>query len=430
MLHASVTDVSFATVRIACIVQAQVRLGRGTRPHSTELASLVFVTQDFAPAIGGIETYAFELAQRLARRARCFVLLAPDAPGARAFDRGLPFEVVRVPGSSATMPVASIPVLLTLLRAGGFTLALHAQWSTALGSWLARNRGMIQRYYVAAHGRELLLDPYAGPLGHAYRSCRAAILSEANACLPVSRYTAGLLRQIGVPASRVHLLHNGVDTVRFTAQGRGRALRRRWGLEGRRVLLSVCRLLPHKGIDDVLRALPAVRAQLPDVHYVVAGSGPDESRLRSLSTQLGLDAAVRFEGSVLPDALPDYYAAADLFMLMSRELPPAVEGFGLVLLEAASCGRPAIAARSGGIPDAIVDGVTGVLVEPGDPCGLARALIELLSQPARLERMGELARQRVEQNLSWDHVFDRLCAALASAEPEAQVGLDANGSAA
>ena len=147
--------------------------------------------------------------------------------------------------------------------------------------------------------------------------------------------------------------------------------------------------------------------------YVVAGEGPDRERLEALALRLGVADAVRFVGAIPNEELALWYSLGEVFVMPSRSEPPDVEGFGIVFLEAAACERPVVAARAGGVPDAVADGISGLLVEPNDEEGLARALIELLSDPARRADLGRRARERVLAEFTWDRVAERTLEALA-----------------
>jgi len=190
------------------------------------------------------------------------------------------------------------------------------------------------------------------------------------------------------------------------------AARASLGLDQARVILTVGRLTPRKGIDTVIRALPSVIERVPNAVYMVVGEGEDRERLEALARETGVEDHVLFEGSVPFSQLPSTYNLCDVFVTPSRSAPPSVEGFGIVFLEANACGKPVIGARSGGIPDAIVDGETGLLVEPDDEPGLAEALVSLLSNPERCRALGEAGRARVEQACTWDvahaHLFQAM----------------------
>ena len=371
---------------------------------------LLFLTQDFPPDVGGTQTYAFELARRLARRCEAFTVIAPRAPGHAEADRALPFEVVRVRASYDTLSVKALGPVLGRTRRP-FDAAFHVQWPTALATLPARRLGRLRRIFVAAHGRELLFNPLPAPLGAPYERLRRSVLTRADRLFPVSRYTGSLLEASGVPPERVSVLPNGADPDRFSP-GDAPALRERLGVADRRVVLSVSRLVPRKGLDTVIRALPRVAEAVPEVVYLIGGAGPDRPRLEALIRETGVADRVRFLGKIPEAELPDHFRACDVFVMPSRLAPPQVEGFGLVFLEANACGKPVIGARTGGIPDAIAEGETGLLVAPDDVAGLADAMTRVLADPALAHRLGERGRTRVLEGFTWNHVADRLYEAM------------------
>lgn len=372
---------------------------------------LLLVTQDFPPDVGGTQTYAYELARRWVRACEDFAVVAPAVDGADAVDAALPFDVFRVRASYDTLSFRAFPLLRRLAARRGFDTAFHVQWPTALAGLAARRAGALRRVCIAAHGRELLMTPHPRPLAPLYDGLRTRLLTRADALFPVSRYTAGLLEARGVAPGRVTVVPNGTDAARF-APGDATDLREALGVADRRVVLTVCRLVPRKGVDTVLRALARTAAACPDVVYLIGGTGPDRPRLEALARAEGVADRVRFLGRIPDEALPHHYRACDVFVMPSRLDPPHVEGFGIVFLEANACGKPVIGARTGGIPDAIREGETGLLVEPDDPAALAEALTDLLTHPDRAARLGRQGRTRVLAEATWDHVAARLLDAL------------------
>ena len=188
----------------------------------------------------------------------------------------------------------------------------------------------------------------------------------------------------------IHIVNPGVDVARFPSGLTAAEARKRLGLDSAGpVLLSVARLVEWKGQDTVLRALPAIRQAFPGVHYVMAGDGPYRHDLQRLAETLGVAGATTFPGFVTDDDLPLYYAAADLTVLPAGVRPglPA-EGFGITLVEAAASGRPVVAGNVGGTADAVVDGVTGLLVDPYDAAAVADAVLRLLGDPELAARHG------------------------------------------
>lgn len=369
---------------------------------------LLFVTQDFPPDVGGIQTYSWELVRRWAEKVSLCVV-APERPDAQDVDAKLPAPVVRVSCAPDMLPLRGLSTVIRQARSFQPDVAFHAQWQTVGASLLAQLlTGFPRRIVCAAHGRELLFNPLASvPGASVYDWLRRLLLRIPDLFVPVSRYTGGLLQQAGVDPSTIRVAPNGVDSDRFHPMETSR-VRDRLGLGDQPLLLTVGRLVPRKGLDTTIRALPALLSDVPDLQYVIVGSGPDEERLRALVDFHDLHDVVHFAGQVPWDDLLLYYNAANVFVMPSREDPPDVEGFGLVFLEANACGTPVVGADAGGVPDAIVDGETGYLVPPADPEALAQALSSLLAHPERARAMGHAGRIRAETVASWDTVADDL----------------------
>lgn len=371
---------------------------------------LLFVTQDFPPDVGGIQTYSWELARELSRRTKELEVIAPHQSGADAVDQRVEFRVTRLPVRPDLLPFPALFSVVRHSRRFRPHVVVHAQWQTVLASLLSRAlTGRPKFIACAAHGRELLFNPLNSIPGGdwVYNRLRNFSLTHADLLLPVSQYTAGLLHDRGVPSNRTHVLSNGTDPNHFRPHD-DTSLRERLGLEERPLLLTVGRLVPRKGIDTVIRALPAVLQALPDVAHVVVGTGPDRSRLEALAVDEGVENHVHFQGAVSYNELPFYYSTADLFVMPAREEPPDVEGFGIVFLEANACGTPVVGSRTGGIPDAIVEGKTGVLASPTDAASVANAIEQLLTDADRAAEMGRRGRERVVREATWDHVATRL----------------------
>lgn len=374
---------------------------------------LLFVSQDFPPARGGIQTYAGELATRFAVWADDFVVIAPDHPRAAAYDAGMPFDVRRVATSADLFPLTAVPHVRRLARERRLDAAFSTQWSSGLAAHLARRHGGPNRLFVAAHGREVLFEPERLPrfVRSAYDRIRRRVFGSAERLFPVSGYTAGLLHAAGVHADRTTVITNGADPGRFSPIDAS-PLRDRLDLNGHAVILSVCRLVPRKGIDTTLRALPGVMRDVPHVRYLIVGDGPDRARLQDLAQSLGVEEQVRFIPGIDNDELPHFYNVADVVSMPSRSDPPDVEGFGIVFLEANACEKPVVGARTGGIPDAIRHGETGLLIEPDDVDALASSIVHLLTTPEFALQLGRQGRERVIKEATWDAIAERMFAAM------------------
>jgi phosphatidylinositol alpha-1,6-mannosyltransferase len=205
----------------------------------------------------------------------------------------------------------------------------------------------------------------------------------------------------GICADRIRLLHPGVDTRQFVPAVPDRSWRATLGWDERPVVLTVGRLQLRKGHDQMIRALAAIRAAVPEVLYAIVGDGEERPDLEGLVASEGLGDHVQFLGEVDDDRLVQCYQQCDLFALPNRQVGCDIEGFGMVLLEAQACGKPVIAGASGGTAETMQVPDTGLVVPCDGPDALASAVIELLADPDRRARMGEAARAWVVEHFDW-----------------------------
>jgi phosphatidylinositol alpha-1,6-mannosyltransferase len=197
------------------------------------------------------------------------------------------------------------------------------------------------------------------------------------------------------------VLHPGVDASVFVPAGRDETARARLGWTSRRVILTVGALQKRKGQDMMIRALPDIARRCPDVLYVVAGAGADESALRTLAKDLGVSDRIQFRGPIADSDLVESYQQCDLFALPNRQVGWDFEGFGIVLIEAQACGVPVIAGRSGGTGETMSPGVSGEIVACETPEPIAEAVTTLLDDPERRARMGRAGREWVCARYDW-----------------------------
>jgi phosphatidylinositol alpha-1,6-mannosyltransferase len=244
-----------------------------------------------------------------------------------------------------------------------------------------------------------------------YRSSlRKVILKNAGKVITISNFTKGKLLELGVKETEVRMVPPGVEVDKFTGKRNPQNVLDAYKIHDKKVILTVGRLIERKGQDMVIKALPTVLKRFPDVVYLIVGDGPNRLALEELATSLNLEQKVIFAGLVPDEALPLYYETCDIFIMPSRTIEKTghVEGFGIVYLEANLCGKPVIGGRSGGVPDAIVDGVTGLLVDPLDSSEIAEAIIKLLSNPELARKMGQAGRIRAQTEFNWDKIVGKL----------------------
>jgi phosphatidylinositol alpha-1,6-mannosyltransferase len=266
-----------------------------------------------------------------------------------------------------------------------------------VAAWLARIAGG-PRYVCWSHGEDLATAATSRELTLTTK----LVLRGASRALANSRNTAALLERFGVAPGDVRVAYPGVDPARFRPDVDGAAIRRRLGAERDPLLLSVGRLQRRKGHDVAIRALAALAPRLPSLRYAVVGTGEEQDSLRRLAEECGVADRVHFEGAVSDADLPAYYAACDVFVLPNRKEGEDIEGFGIVFLEAQASARPVIAGRSGGAPEAVSDGETGLLVAGEDVGELARAVEQLISSAELRAKLGAAGRVRVLRDFTWD----------------------------
>jgi len=368
----------------------------------------LIVTNDFPPRQGGIQSFVHELAVR--QPAGSIAVYASDYPGAAEFDAVQPFPVRRHPtGLLVPTPDARRRVVDALREFGG------------TGVWFgaAAPLGLLAPALRAAGASRVLAMTHGHEAGWAMLPGARQALRRIGAHCDVVTYLGEYFRQrlagpLG-PHPRLVQLTPGVDVDTFHPGVDGRAVRERHRLADRPVIVCVSRLVRRKGQDTLLRALPLVRAAVPDATLLLVGDGPYRRDLAALAARTGVGGAVVFTGGVPHADLPAHYAAADVFAMpcRTRRAGLDVEGLGIVYLEASATGRPVLAGNSGGAPDAVRDGETGYVVEGRNVHEVAERLITLLRDEPLRARLGAAGRAWVEQDWRWDVLAARLHSLLA-----------------
>jgi len=356
------------------------------------------VTNDFPPRPGGIQAYVHNFVSRLP--AGEVVVYAPAWEGAAAFDAAQPFPVVR----HCTSLMLPTPDVLRRAREVARAEGCDTVWFGAaapLGLLAPRlRRGTaIRRVLASTHGHEV---------GWAALPAARQVLRRIGSTADVVTYLTDYTRVRIGPALGTHpsfaRLPSGVDAGLFRP-GTGREeIRRRHGLGERPVVVCVSRLVPRKGQDMLVRVLPALRRRVPGTALLLVGGGAYRRDLERLAREVDVAEHVTFTGSVPWEELPAHYAAGDVFAMPCRSRLGGleVEGLGIVYLEASAAGLPVVAGRSGGAPDAVLDGRTGCVVDGTDVDAVTAAVGNLLADPDRAASMGAAGRAWVELRWRWD----------------------------
>ncbi|MFZ5918896.1 MAG: glycosyltransferase family 4 protein [Chloroflexota bacterium] len=382
------------------------------------------VSGTFHPEIGGPPTYLYHLLPALVGRGHEITVVAyGDVEGSYEY----PFRVVRL---SRRPPVplrlwhftrqvwrAALDSDLIFVNGYGLPPALvnvwlrkpmviklvgDFAWEYAVRHRLIDPDETIDDFQQRSHGRRVRW----------LRALQRWYISRAQVVIVPSRYLGGLVEGWGVSSGRLRLIYNALDTSLYESLPGREAARQMLDLSGR-VVLTVARLTPWKGVDALIALLPHLREQMPDVELVVVGDGPERASLERLAFEKGVLTSVRFTGQISQQQVGLYLRAADLFVLYS-----GYEGLPHVVLEAMLAGAPVIASAKGGIPEVVEDGVTGRLVPWGDEARLREALLAALSHPDEAAAWAERARVRVARDFGWARLVEETASLLE------QLGMD------
>ncbi|MEW1547195.1 glycosyltransferase family 4 protein [Streptomyces tsukubensis] len=376
----------------------------------------LIVTNDFPPRPGGIQAFLHNMAlrldpDRLVVYASTWKRGREGAEATAAFDAEQPFTVVR---DRTTM---LLPTPRVTARAGAL-LREHGCTSVWFGAAAplglmgpALRRAGADRIVATSHGHEAGWAQLP-----AARQLLRRIGEGTDTITYLGEYTRSRIAAALTPAAAARMvqLPPGVDEKTFHPGSGGAAVRERLGLTDRPVVVCVSRLVPRKGQDTLIRAMPRILAQIPGTVLLIVGGGPYENDLRRLAENTGVTASVRFTGAVPWDQLPAHYGAGDVFAMPCRTRRGGldVEGLGIVYLEASATGLPVIAGDSGGAPDAVLDGETGWVVRGGTGeaavAESAERIVTLLADEELRRRMGDRGRRWVEEKWRWDLLATRL----------------------
>lgn len=369
---------------------------------------VLVVTNDFPPRVGGINDYVAQLVRRL--EPGTVTVFASTWPDALSFDATFPQRVVRWPSRTMLPTPAVFAALSEIVRRERpdivvFGAALPLAY---LGEPLRRRFGV--PYAAFTHGLELAATRVPGLRAFLRRLGRSAAFLTT-----VSHFVRERLAPFVGPHTRLEMLPSGVDATVFHPAVAADDVRARHALGEGPVVCCVSRLVPRKGQDQLIRALPRLRREWPAVRLLIVGRGSDQPRLTRLVQSSGMVEHVVFAGEVPYTQLPGYFRVGDVFAMPCRTRFAGLEteGLGAVYLQAAAVGRPCVGGLAGGAPEAVRDGATGVVVDGNNLEAVTAGVSGLLRDPARARLMGRAGAEWVHGELTWDHMAERLRTLLA-----------------
>jgi len=386
--------------RDASVVCALIFVALRSNPSRMEI---LVITWNYPPRRGGIEYLVSNLCMDLRKRHSVLVITSHASP--------VPVEenIFRTPFPGL------IPFALYALWRGAIILLRNRKIKVIFGGSamvtplvLVLARLFSGRAVIQAHGLDLV---YPNTL---YQLSCVRWVQYCDRVIANSTYTALLAKEKGARGAVVSVIPPGVQPGRFQSTDGGDASKRKFGLNGKRIILFVGRLAKRKGVKEFIQhSLERIAKEIPDACFVVVGDNAAESlthrdhtigEIEAVISATSLGNHVRLLGGLPDEDVVGLYQACNVVVLPALHSNNDVEGFGIILVEAAAAGKPVVATRVGGIPDAVEDGKTGLLTEPGDYERLSDAVISLLNDGQTKRVMGEAAKRRVQDKFCWPKI--------------------------
>ena len=365
----------------------------------------LFVTSDFPPITSGIATYLYNTWKNLPLEK--IIVLGPKVAGWESFDDKQNFKIFRyrLPLGNSLF-ARMVKTFLFIFYIGKLRRKekigkIHCGAPLSAGiAGLVFKKFFNIPYCVYVYGGET----------KKYKRVKVAypimrlILKNAQKVIANSMYTRDEFIKFGILPQKLVIISPGVNVQKFVPISKVPEIEKVHNLKNKKVILSVARLVERKGQDMVIRALPEVLEKLPNLVYLIVGEGPEEAKLKKLTKDVGVESCVNFIGHVSDNELPKYYNACDVFIMPNRETrgTEIIEGFGISFIEASACGKSVIGGKSGGVGDAVIDGVTGILVNPLNTEEISSAILKLLTDEDYARRLGNNGRLRVEKEFRWE----------------------------
>ncbi|MFH0854304.1 MAG: glycosyltransferase family 4 protein [bacterium] len=356
-------------------------------------------TLDFPPRNGGVAKYYENLCAYFSYDK--IAVLCQNESGGKDFDRRQKYKIFRK-NLITRFPIwpkwiFSFFYLWRVNKKEGADIILVGQ-VLPLGTvaWIYKKLFKIP-YGVFIHGMDIAMTNRIARKNKLARK----ILKNAEFIVANSEYTKGLIKGQGISGDKIKVVYPCVSQI--TQNNTPYTTKRR-----EKILLTIGRLVKRKGQDMVIKALPKVLEKFPEMRYIIAGDGFDRKYLENLSKKCGIEKNVKFLGEISDEQKFELYADCDIFIMPSRDIDGDVEGFGIVYLEAALYEKPAIAGKSGGTAEAVLDGQTGVLVNPESIDEIRDAIIKLLANPDLANKFGVQGRKRVLSEFTLERQAEKI----------------------
>lgn len=386
--------------------------------------NILFVAFDYPPLTGGIANISYNIAKNLSAENGVLLVVAPTIKGHKGFDNKSNIITFRITNRKMLREVVLFFTMLYLIFKFKIEVIYNLTWypSAAVSYFISVLTGI--PYVIHVYAMDYFEDRRGFFNKIKYNWLRTFIkkltFNRAKRIIALSSFMKDRLIVRGIDALKIKVVPPGVDPKRFIPHLDAKDVILKHRLEDKKVLLTVSRLDDYKGHDMVIKALPKLISKFSDLVYLIVGTGPHEESLRKLVEKFDLNDHVIFEGWVYDETLLSlYYNACDIFIMLSREVydEAKVEGYGVVFLEASACGKPIVAGKSGGIEDAVIDAVTGILVDPLNLDEIDRAVTKILSDRHYAEFLGTNGFNRIKkEGLDWGSIGKRIREVLSEAK--------------
>jgi phosphatidylinositol alpha-1,6-mannosyltransferase len=367
---------------------------------------VLVLTENFPPLSGGSGRWFWELYSRLPKEQ--YLILADDIQGASEFDKTHQFNILRMPLTSSEWGLKSISGLKFYWRVfRQIRKVIKQHQITHIHCGRVIHEGVTAwilklitgtPYLCYVHGEDVETAATSGEHNLMVKQvCKHAEILICN-----SHNSANIVKRLNYAGDdKIHVLHPGVDASLFVPAAADNAFKQHMGWQGRKVIITVGRLQARKGQDMMIRATALLKQQFPEILYGVIGRGECLESLQALTEELGLNDHVQFLTDVTDEQMIQCYQQSDVFILPNRTIGNDIEGFGMVLVEAQSCGIPVIAGDSGGTKETMLINQSGFVIDCTQANSIAMTIAQLLADPEGSNKMGEIGRKHVESELDW-----------------------------
>ncbi len=365
----------------------------------------LLVTIDFSPRLGGVANYLSNICQNLP--SQDIVVLAPREGQFLEFDQRQDYKIYRNKLISNFIWPKWLFLFTKVYKVIKKEKIKVLQISHVLPVGyvaLIFKKFLNLPYIVYTHGMDIMFAQKSSWKKYWAKK----ILTNAFKVVANSDYTKNELLKLGLDEKSIKIVYPCPNINNQQPTTNNQDIIKKYALENKKILLTVGRLVERKGHDVVIKALSRILEKIPNLVYLIVGSGKNKENLLSLVKELKLEENVRFIEDVKDRELPLFYEICDVFIMTPREIKGDVEGFGIVYLEAGSFEKPVIGSKSGGVAEAVEDGVSGILVNPENTEQISEAVINLLTNKELVNKLGQGGRQRIEKEFNWPNQVKKI----------------------